>query len=317
MISQVKAQVQSALAMFVLVLMSFNSSAEAWRGGALPVITTKSESCRQNPSDRFDDGWTVPSNAASPYRGQCIDVSTKRPARILTLDDSVVRFANFQYQGEFYILEVARGSIIRTIYQTENFTPVGPVQPAHTQIRFQLDASRPASIRYQHGPDFGKVAGEIDDFVMSADFMAPPGVEYSPVEGFNFFGLRGHYMNVIRFIATRDRYESSVERNGHEVKQYELDLSRQQMDRLFVLGVEASQAKDINEVYDVLWLNCTTESFSLLGAAVGKNDLRWTPSIWYALDPVAARAIDLLRQARLIATDLPSLNEEWPLRQRD
>lgn len=294
----------SSLAFFALV-------AGASGAGATPVRADKSADCRANPEDPYDEGWRVPLAAASPYQGQCIDVTRKRPARVLSLTSRSLRFANFHFQGDFYEIEVTRGSIQRVIFQTENFTPVGPIQPAHTQLRFVLSSRLPATLRHQYGPRRGEVVGRVTDFVMSVDFMAPKGVGYSPLEGFNFFGLRGHYMNTYRFVSTLDRYQDSVLGNGHVLRQYQLKLDARQMDQLLLLGARTSHERDINDVYDVLWLNCTTEAFRMVALATGSSSLRWTPSLWYVFDPVAARAVDLLREAELIAAELPTLNDEW------
>lgn len=280
----------------------------AW-GNAL--LAEKADSCRQSPGDLFEEGWMVPQKAASPYQGQCIDVSRKRPARVTAMGEDHLRFANFHYQGDFYEIEISRGSIARVIFQTENFTPVGPIQPAHTQLRFVLKSERPALLRHQSGQKKGQFAGYLNDFVLSVDFMAPKGVGYSPIEGFNFFGLRGHYMNVYRFVSTLDRYQDSVLSNKHELKQYLLKLDASQMERLLRVGVQTSQQRDINDVYDVLWLNCTTEAFRLLAMATESPRLKWTPSLWYVFDPVAARSVDLLQKAGLIDQELPTLNVEW------
>lgn len=284
------------------------SAPAAW---ATSLQAEKSASCRVSTQDPFDEGWRVPLAAASPYQGQCIDASRKRPARVLTLTETSLRFANFHFQGDFYEIEVTRGSVERVIFQTENFTPVGPIQPAHTQLRFVLDPEAPAVLRRQYGDRRGEVVTTITDFVLSVDFMAPKDVGYSPVEGFNFFGLRGHYMNTYRFVSTVDRYQDSVLGNGHVLRQYQLRLDARRRDQLLILGARTSHERDINDVYDVLWLNCTTEAFRLLAQATGSKDLRWTPSLFYAFDPVAARAVDLLREAGLIQAELPTLNDEW------
>lgn len=86
-----------------------------------------------------------------------------------------LRFANFHYQGNFYEIEISRGSVAQVIFQTENFAPVGPIQPVHTQMRFVLKPEQPALLRHQAGRQKGQFVGYLNDFVLSVDIMTGPG----------------------------------------------------------------------------------------------------------------------------------------------
>lgn len=288
-------------AVLISPLFTWGASAEAFRDA----------SCRTQLDDPFDEGWKFPNDAKSPHQGKCVDVSMKRPARLHSLDTKSIRFANFFMKGSFYEIEIPRLAVERILFQTEAFGAVGPIQPAHTQLRYILKKDMPAILRHQTGPQKGEEVARLNDVVMSADYMAPKDIPYDVFEGVTFFGMRGHFLNVLRFVSIEDRYQSMVVNSGNTVRQYELKLTPAQMDRALLAAVYLSEQKDILETYDLLRLNCTTEAFNVLAVATARKEVRWTPSVLRLTDPVAGRSIQLLQKFGLLKGEIQTLNEEF------
>ena len=265
--------------------------------------------CRLNQSDAYDLGWIFPAQAKSPYRGRCLDTSIKRPAFLLQLNSEGFRFANFHYQGKFYEIAIPRMSVEKVIFNTEHFKPVGPIKPAHTQLRFVLN--KDAKLIYQYGSRKGQVYKNIRDFILSVDYMVPRGVPYRPIEGIKIPFLKENYMNAYRFISTQDRYEDRVLKVGRTIQQYLLELSDEEKDATLKYAVHFSHQKQAHEVYSLSSRNCTTELFRVLGQATKNPALSWYVTPDAILDPVAGQSVDLLVKAGLIRYELPTMNEEF------
>lgn len=261
--------------------------------------------CVQNRGDAYDWGWIVPVESRSPYRGQCIDTSVKRPAILISATRSGIRFANFQYRGRFYIAEIPPHAVQSIRFLIENFKKVlGVIQPAHTELRFILKKGQDAILTPQYGS--GRRV-RLRDIVLSVDYMAPSGVAYSVLRG-----MGEVYMNAYRFIDTRERALEAAGKK-HVVRQYLLKVPERHLDETLWAGISLSNDRGLGDVYNTLSLNCTTEAFRILYYGMGLPVPRhpWRPG--NLLNPVSSGAIKELRRMGLIDnhSEIESLNEDF------
>lgn len=265
-----------------------------------------SKDCVLDQNDPYDLGWRFPDRTRSPYRGQCIDTSQKRPPLVLKADASGITFANFFYKDRYYTASIPAGAVEKIYFQIAEFDKVlGVIQPAHTQLRFQLRADRPALLT----PQFrGGRQVLISNFVYSTDYMAPAGVPYDALRG-----MREIFMNMGRFVAIEDRVKWQVVTNQNTVRQFELNISGHHLDQVLWASIGNAADRSTKDVYSTISMNCTTEAFRVLYLGLQRPvpNRPWYPTSLFS--PVTPSSINRLKSMGLIdhRSERATMNEEF------
>jgi hypothetical protein len=184
---------------------------------------------------RFPNDDTVtPEN-----RGKCIDTSQKRPIHVLSAQEiATLRMppaapgetiaANFHYNNKFYIARFPADGVSEVIAQKEFFNPGIPIVDqlnsitgfsAHFQQRFEFNKpGKEVVLLPQDDPTNTNKAIKIHNVIASDEAIPKEGGE-----SFNLGrGLEGHYCLARRLIAMQEKYDETVDRQHHFVRQWRI-----------------------------------------------------------------------------------------------
>lgn len=275
---------------------------------AKSIAPTYRETCRLDKADRYDLGWAYANHAPGRYRGQCVDTHRKRPVVLLKENPQEIVFANFFDGHRFYTAHIPSGSIQQIYFQSVTFGDFLGIHAAHTQLRFMLDPHRPAILTSQSGAP--AEMRSVSDITVSAEYMAPRGVPYSPV-----VGLGEDFLNTYLVLSTRTQAYQQITLSRHVVEQTELQIPDFRRDDVLRAAIHLSATKGITDIYNTLSLNCTTELFRILyvGLKFPVPAVTWKPD--NLTDPVAGSSIRKLWKMGLAdpTCTRPTLNEELGL----
>lgn len=215
--------------------------------------------CSADPTDPYAPSVVMP---RGPFQGQCIDTSVKRAVQILRADENKVVIANFRYQGRFYNAHIPLKSFNKLSYVVVDLNSglLGKlgIHVTHTELRFQTTSS---ILLYSQSGTQSEDPLEVNDFLMSINYMAPQGIEYNPLKGFN----SDRYVSVIQFFSMQDelkiRFEGKNPLNMYEIP---LQVSSADIAKILLKGFELSQKYQYSMAYDTWTSNCTNGLFDII-----------------------------------------------------
>jgi hypothetical protein len=275
-----------------------------------------SEKCIIDKNDQYDIGEVM---RAGVYKAQCMDISVKRPAIILSEDDSKITIANFYHEGTFWIAEMPKSGVDQVIFQIADFPdPVPLISFAHTQLRFIMKPGM--SIKLTPQDTGSKLAPTEIDQVNLVDQVSGPKNEDDFIAS---KGLGPTYGNILRVMGSMDRakeelgsFDKKTGKSEDLTRQYLLKMTDQEKDTALVNGIRLSAKLGYSDIYHLFKENCTTTAFAILDDSikyphhVGKFKIH----PWEILDPIAGPSLSALRKRKLIDKEIETWNEETGLR---
>lgn len=213
------------------------------------------EICVQTPGDFYEPALQV---MQGEYKGQCLDTSTVRPPVFLKENPDSVEYANFFMNKKWWIATVPKNGVAKVYYQIVPFEIEIPlIQAAHTQFRFLLKNDQKIILRLQRDNLTGNKT--MDDVIISSTYTAPKGQKYNALKGFG-----GTYGIVTRALYSADRAEEEILKDKSTVHQYELKMTEQEKNKLFMLVLQQAAEVGYKANYDLLNNNCATIAFDNL-----------------------------------------------------
>lgn len=262
------------------------------------------------------------------YKGQCIDTSWQRPARILSraeaeaahVPSGYVGIANFSHGGRYWIAKIPVGAVEQVIFQMEHFDFAAPVPvpgvgipSAHTEVRFKFRAGSDVILI----PQSAEAAAQgqapeirVSDIIYSVELVAPKGVS-----NFDFVeGIKGTFGIVYRFCSLDDKAKYMIADQSHRVEQFVMNLNDAQKQKLLLHSIVTSNDKGVSGIYNTAFRNCTTEAFRLFDEALSDDPGYVVPKYLAAiLDNAPSRSKHSLEIRNLLTPSMPwpDLNQEW------
>lgn len=247
--------VKTVLCTFVLVLMTL--------AGSSAYSLDSHNECRANPNDPHSPGIVM---LRGKYQGRCMDTSFKRAVKVLSLERDLLTISNYRKGGKFYTAEIPLQDLEKVSYIVVdlNSKPInagGLVNISHTELRFKFKHKDSIRLLPQDPSDRTLTDG---DLVISYNYMAPKGVEYSPVKGFN----EDLYGAVLQFFSMEDEVKTRFV--DQKLNAYEMALSVRpsQAIKILVHAAQDSQKMGYASAYDTWTNNCTTKLYDILDAAL-------------------------------------------------
>ena len=200
------------------------------------------------------------------FRGQPIDVRTRRSLSLVDESSDAFLVDHFFHDGRFFAARIPRRGVVRIHGQTLNFGGgrgwLGGLLN-HAQARFVLGAGYCVELLAAVRAD-APVVGRVADFCYSVEAVGPPGVAWSLRHAF------GDLIAAHRFLSTSEVVFERVVRGGFVVRQSPpLRLTADQMQRGLELLVRRSAAAGLRQRYYLLTArgsarNCTSSVFDAL-----------------------------------------------------
>lgn len=271
------------------------------------------KSCSSDLSDPYAPNVTM---TRGIYKNQCMDTSAKRAVQVLNLDSQTLEIANFRYMGKFYKAIIPRQGFEGLSYTVIDLngkvlTEYLGVQVTHVEFKIKMKPESPV-ILYSQKTDSVQAVQKISEFVISYNYMAPPGVEYSPKKGLD----ENLYASVIQMFAFEDEVQirKAKKQNIYEIK---LTLDPQLIERLVTSAAIKSGRVGYHLAYDTWTNNCATQLFDIMDEAFQiQGRVKRFRFKWYRLQDTSLKpAIKALKSRGLIRTgeSLRSLNSSYGL----
>jgi hypothetical protein len=235
---------------------------------------------------------------AGKYQGQCMDTSLKRAVHVEAVAPATLTIANFRKAGVFYKASIPLDQIESLSYVVVdlNTRPVNFLSLfniSHTQLRFKL---KPGAFARLTSEQSGEVQNE-NDFLVSFNFMAPKGVPYNPLKGFN----GSLYGSVIQIFATQDEVKNRFVNSKINMYEMKLNVTTEQAGKILTKAMELSDRYQYEIPYDTWSSNCTTYLFDILDQALGYQGKPYRFKPWTAADAGLIPALKALAQRNLMA----------------
>jgi len=265
--------------------------------------------------DTISSTLTCPKMKAGKYKGQCIDTTGKRAVKILEHNPDSVTFLNFRKQGVFYKAVIPLNQVESMSYlvvdlnaKPLNFLSI--INVSHNELRVRMKPGSFVGLFSNTEKDHGAVLATETDFVISMNYMAPAGVPYDPVKGFN----EDLYGSVLQVFSTRDEVRQRFEISKLNVYEIDLTMAPSQAADVLQEALIMSDRAQYTIPYDSWTSNCTTMVFDLLDAGLflkNQKPYRFNPLIAY--DTGLAPAFRALEKRKLVlpTTTVELLNTEF------
>jgi hypothetical protein len=223
------------------------------------------------------------------HYGEELDLSVRRP--VVNVTNSLLSkkfavngtslYANFFYNGKFWIARIPAGGVKNLYFELVHFPP--EFIAAHSMLRFEMMEQSPVqlvaempSVETVESANFSwesiqalKEPVKIFNFVMSAEAQwtkEDKKKQYNLVRG-----NRSAFIQVIRFAASEDRFREFYA-NGSPVTQIKLDNYGSAS--VLPQALERSEKDGLSKIYSTWGYNCTTIAFDIYEEATGKKDSR-------------------------------------------
>jgi hypothetical protein len=298
---------------FLVLAAAFVQHAFADAGQATAAIQTadenQSEACIINKADPYDVGEMMHAGA---FKGQCMDITTIRPAVILSEDDSKITIANFYHEKSFWIAEIPKSGVDQVIFQIAQFPQAVPLlHVAHNQLRFMMKPGVMIKLTPQE-TDSKLAPTELNQLNLVDQPSGPKDLNvFNPKHSFS-----PTYGNVLRVAATQDRAKEELGGNDDTTRQFLLDMTDDEKTAALVNGVHLSAKLGYDDIYKLFSENCMTTAFQILDESVdyGHKVHRFKMDRLNIFDPVTGPSIHALKKRGLIEKELETWNEETGLR---
>lgn len=261
------------------------------------------------------DTAACPLMKAGKYKGQCIDISGKRAVKVLSQTSDSITILNFRKEGVFYKAVIPLDQVASLSYEVVdlNAKPVNflsLINISHTEMRFRMKPGASIPLFANTAEDNGAPLTSETDMIVSMNYMAPTGVPYDPVKGFN----EDLYASVLQIFSTQDEVKKRFTENKFNV--YEIDLNISSKNAALVLreALMVSDRIQYGVAYDTWSSNCTTFLFDILDSGLklkGQKPYRFSPFI--ANDTGLAPGFRALAKRNLVlkSTKVKLLNAEF------
>jgi hypothetical protein len=262
---------------------TFQASADT-KGTAATIVDS---ACQENSKDPNDLGYRFTDNSQL-YKGQCVDGSRFRPIKNLVVTSTTATFDNYGHDRKFWKAELPleKTKIAAVYFHVQRFPVVEGVIAAHTEMRFVFKGKD--GVKLTQG---SSVQATNDDILISFEAAFPKKVSY------NFaLGAFPNYARVAKIMSTSQKQSDSTA----TMEQYELNLSPDEMIDLLKSTLEYSAKIGIEEFYNTLRPNCTTEAFDMIDL-LPRFKGKFPPFLtMISPDPIAGPSIEALQKRQLI-----------------
>ncbi len=261
------------------------------------------------------DTKPCPMMKAGKYKGQCIDTSGKRAVKIVGQSTDSLTVLNFRKAGVFYKAVIPLSEVGSLSYEVVDLDakPVNflsLINISHTEMRFKM---RPGSVikLYPNNEHDGGAPIETEtDVMVSMNYMAPAGIPYDPVKGFN----EDLYASVLQIFSTQDEVKKRFVETKANVYEIDLNISGEQAGAVMREAMMLSDRIQYTVAYDTWSSNCTTFLFDILDSGLhlkGQKPYRF--SAFIASDTGLKPAFKALvkRNLALESTKVELLNAEF------
>jgi hypothetical protein len=269
-----------------ICFLSLSTAAEAATlpalgGGVSTVVDGK---CREDVADVNDLGYRFTDNSQL-YKGKCVDGSRFRPIKNLVISSDLATFNNYGHDNQFWQAQLPLTKLATVYFHVQRFAVVEGVVAAHTELRFVFKDKGDVKLTQKDKQD------ATQDILVSFEAAFPKEV------GYNFaLGAFPNYARVAKIMSTLQKQNDSTA----TMEQYELNLSQDEMVTLLKTSLQYSQKISIEEFYNTLRPNCTTEAFDLIDL-LPRFKGKYPPFLtMISPDPIAGPSIDALQKRKLI-----------------
>jgi hypothetical protein len=261
------------------------------------------------------DTESCPLMKAGKYKGQCIDTSGKRAVKIVSQTADSITVLNFRKAGVFYKAVIPLNEIGSLSYEVVdlNAKPVNflsLINISHTEMRFQTKPGSVIQLYPNDEHDGGAPIETETDVMVSMNYMAPKGVPYDPVKGFN----EDLYASVLQIFSTQDEVKKRFVESKANVYEIDLSISGEQAGSVLREAMMVSDRIQYSVAYDTWTSNCTTFLFDILDSGLhfkGQKPYRF--SAFIANDTGLKPAFKALMKRGLVreSTKVELLNAEF------
>ena len=248
------------------------------------------------------------------FKGQPIDVRTRRSIAIVAEDQDTLTVDHFFHRGQFHRAVIPRNAVKRIHGQLFNFSSGAWLRNPmlnHAQARFVLDPAHPIRLYPMDRPPAEPIA-TLHDIVYSVEVASPHGVSWDLAYAF------GDLVCAHRLLSTEEVLFERVVLGGYRVRQSaELRLTPDERNRALESVLRRSHAAGMHQPYYLIdrhlrATNCTSSILDVLDEILA---CRYTPMqrlisrmLWRL--PLHPRRYLRLRSALPSAAAMPALNEE-------
>ncbi|WP_374073467.1 hypothetical protein [Bdellovibrio bacteriovorus] len=225
-------------------------------------LTTVNKSCICN-AEVMDSLEEPQSFNYGKFQGQCIDSCRFRAARILEKSPAL-SVGNILHLGSYYKATIPWEHFAKIEMGFEEFLP----GISHVLLRFTLDEKAP-SIKLVNQTDLTKSPIEVRSLVISSEGVPPKDHKYSLLE--SYFG---HYLLAHRLV-TGQELDRWIAEYKHPLKFVELQVNKESIGKIFLQGVQESDAKRLQNIYALFSNNCSTSAFSFIDSEVKASRTSW------------------------------------------
>jgi len=273
------------------------------------VNSNQSETCITSKTDPYDLGELV---RAGDNKGKCMNTSIRRPAVILSEDDTKIVIANFYHDDAYWIAEMPKTGIDQVIFQIAQFPDSVPfIEFSHTQLRFVMKAGE--TIKLTPQDTASKLAPtEIDQFNLVDQVTGPKGED----EFAAAHAIGPNYGNVLRVMGSSDRAKEELGGNDDTTRQYLLKMTDEEKLAAMINGVHVSAKLGYDDIYKLFSENCTTTAFDILDQSVTyEHKVKpFKVHFWQIHDPITGPSLSALKKRDLIDRELQTWNQETGLK---
>lgn len=260
------------------------------------------------------DTASCPLMKAGKYKGQCIDTSGKRAVKIVSQSADSITVLNFRKAGVFYKAVIPLNQVASLSYEVVdlNASPVNYlslINISHTEMRFRMKPGASIPLFANTADDNGAPLASETDIIVSMNYMAPTGVSYDPVKGFN----EDLYASVLQIFATQDEVKKRFTENKFNVYEIDLNISGERAASVLREAMMVSDRIQYSVAYDTWSSNCTTFLFDILDAGLHLKAKPYRFSPFIANDTGLAPAFKALSKRQLVldSTKVELLNAEF------
>jgi hypothetical protein len=249
------------------------------------------------PQDRMPPGLWI----TGRHVGQRIDVSERRPLRLLSSADAApyapaegeIVAANFIHEGKFFIAKFPAAGVDKVIFQKWDFGEMRVrlrglgrlwlnfdiFHVAHTELRFKMLPGCQVHLYPQCRPQGVEpdvvAAFKIDDVVSSVEAVGPAGSAFG-IWG----GLLNHMVAVRRFKSLEESYFERIIRERRQIQQWEVAATPKQRQEIFSATIHDSHDKGLGALYHLFLNSCTSEAFRVIDDAMDYGIRTWRAHVF-------------------------------------
>lgn len=228
----------------------------------LSSLTTVNKSCLCNTevTDPFEEPQSF---NYGKFQGQCIDSCRFRAARIIEKSPALM-VGNILHLGNYYKATIPWEHFAKIEMGFEEFLP----GISHVLLRFTLEDKAP-SMKLIPQTDAVKSPLEVRSLVISSEGVPPKDHKYSLLE--SYFG---HYLLAHRLV-TGQELDRWIAEYKHPLNFVELKVEKTSVGKIFLQGVQESDAKRLQNVYALFSNNCSTSAFSFIDSEIKSSRTSW------------------------------------------